>query len=72
MACVENLVSKEIVAVIHSLASKVDCNELLVESLKNEEEHCEDTLESEAIDKERTVNTVVCYSFERRCCSDWS
>ena len=48
----ENLASKEIVAVIHSLASRVDCNKLLVESLKNEEGHSEDMLESEAIDKE--------------------
>ena len=39
VTCVEKLVSKEIVAVIDSLASRVDCNELLVESLKNEEEH---------------------------------
>ena len=72
MACIENLVSKEIVAVIHSLESKVDCNKLLVESLENKEEHCEDMLESKAIDKERTVTTVVCYSFECRCCSDCS
>ena len=68
----ENLVPKEIVAVIHSLASRVDCSESLVESLKNEEKHGEDMLESEAIDNERTVNTVVCYSVEHRCCSDCS
>ena len=68
----ENLVSKEIVDVIHSLVSRVDCNELLVESLKNEEEHGEDNLESEVIDKEQMVNTMVCYSFEHRCCSDCS